>query len=100
MIGKTLESFTKLYNSLSETKIFLDTLIIELVGGGKYSWLERLVVQDNEISFISNAGFDLKGKVDELLGKLERADTNRLHFHTISLRACIGACEKGCRNGD
>lgn len=78
MVAKSLEALTKLYHSLSETQIFVDTMIIELVGGGKYSWLDRIVVKDSDISFISNASFDLKGKVDELLGMLENADMQRV----------------------
>lgn len=78
IVEKSLDALLKLYHSLSETHLFVDTMIIELVGGGKFSWIDRIVVKDDDISFISNSSFDLKGKVDELLAMLEQADTHRV----------------------
>jgi hypothetical protein len=78
-IMNCLEGFTKVYLSLSPTPIFIDTLLMELVGGGKYNWIERIAPHpEGRASFICNAPFDLKGKADELLTMLEQADPHRV----------------------
>lgn len=77
-ILKCLDAFTRIFHSLSPTSIFIDSLLIELVGGGKYNWMERMAVNSQGgISFICNSSFDIKGKADELLAMMEKADTHR-----------------------
>ncbi len=74
-----LEGFTKLFHALSPTPIFIDTLLMELVGGGKFNWMERVTPHpDGSVSFISNGNFDLKGKTSELLVMLEDSDPRRV----------------------
>lgn len=78
VVLKCMEAFFKLYHSLAPAKVFLDTLIIELLGGAKFSWLSRVEAKETGVSFICNSSFDLKGKVDELLLMLENADPQRI----------------------
>lgn len=79
MILKCLEGFVRIYHSLSPTAIFIDILLMELVGGGKFNWIERMsTANEGDISFICNSSFDLKGKADELLNMLEAADNQRV----------------------
>jgi hypothetical protein len=76
-VRKCLDAALTLYYALTPTKLYLETLVLELVGAGKCWWLERMSVHDGAYELVGNADFDLPGKVYELLDLLAKADPRR-----------------------
>jgi hypothetical protein len=76
-VRQCLESVFLLNQSLAPTKVFTEAMLLELVGGGKYNWLGRMVVEGDQFVLLGNDDFDLVGKVEELMGLLQAADLRR-----------------------
>jgi hypothetical protein len=72
-----LEALFLLYQSLLPTKVLVEPMILEIIGGGKCHWLERMELRDGVWQFVGNADFDIEGKIGELLDLLRRADRRR-----------------------
>lgn len=78
MLLRCMDAYFKLYHSLAPVQLFGETLLMELLGGAKFSWIKQIELRSDGVSFICNAPFDLKGKTDELLLMLEKADPHRV----------------------
>ena len=50
---------------------FLETAVAEWCGGGKYHWVERVEVMDDNFRFITRENADVEGDVHELLTLLD-----------------------------
>jgi hypothetical protein len=76
-VRQCLEAVFLLNQSLAPTKVFTEAMLLELVGGGKYNWMARMVVQEGSFVLLGNEDFDLVGKVEELMQLLRIADLRR-----------------------
>ncbi len=56
---------------------FLEVLVLELCGGGKYNWVERVEVANDEFVFVSLQDFEIETSTGELVSLLSTATLDR-----------------------
>jgi hypothetical protein len=76
-IHRCLDALFALYQSLVPTTIFIEAMILEIIGSGKSHWMQRMEIRDEQWQFVGNADFDLLGKINELLLLLDKSEHYR-----------------------
>jgi len=56
---------------------FLEVLVLELCGGGKYNWVQRVEVLNDEFVFVSLQDFEIETSTGELVSLLSTATLDR-----------------------
>ncbi len=82
MISRSREMGELIFRSVHPYSGFLELLINELCGGGKFDWIQKVAVTNGEFVFLSREKFELETSIKELLNLLidaGRQDPVRLH---------------------
>ncbi|MEO6759640.1 MAG: TIR domain-containing protein, partial [Saprospiraceae bacterium] len=70
MIGRAREMGELIFRSVHPYSGFLEVLINELCGGGKFDWIQQVAVAKDEFVFLSREKFELETSINELLNLL------------------------------
>ena len=81
LIGRAREMGELIFRSVHPYSGFLEVLVNELCGGGKFDWVEQVAVANDEFVFLSREKFELETSINELLHLLVAGgqDYERLH---------------------
>jgi len=66
-----------IYRSVFPYTGFLETLVVELCGGGKFDWIKSVEVSGDELVFLSRERFELETSINELLNLLVASGLHR-----------------------
>lgn len=66
-----------IYRSVFPYTGFLETLVVELCGGGKFDWIQSVEVSGDELVFLSRERFELETSINELLNLLVASGLHR-----------------------
>jgi len=72
-VERLREAAEMVFRSVAPYGSFLETLVLELCGGGKFHWIKQVEVRDDHFVFVSDATFEVETNIGELLGFLVRA---------------------------
>ncbi len=81
LIGRSREMGELIFRSVHPYSGFLEVLVNELCGGGKFDWIKQVAVAKGEFVFLSRERFELETSINELLNLLVAGgqDYQRLH---------------------
>ena len=82
LIGRAREMGELIFRSVHPYSGFLEVLVNELCGGGKFDWIKQVAVANGEFVFLSRENFELETSINELLNLLVAGGQNyeRLHL--------------------
>lgn len=66
-----------IFRSVHSYTGFLETLVLELCGGGKYAWIQRVEISHDEFVFVSSQHFEIETSAAELVNLLSTATQDR-----------------------
>ena len=81
LISRSREMGELIFRSIHPYSGFLELLVNELCGGGKFDWIQKVAVTNGEFVFLSREKFELETSINELLHLLVAGgqDYARLH---------------------
>lgn len=81
IISRAREMGELIFRSVHPYSGFLELLVNELCGGGKFDWIQKVAVTNGEFVFLSRERFELETSINELLNLLVAGgqDYARLH---------------------
>ncbi len=77
IVARCREAGEIIFRSVHPYTGFMETLVLELCGGGKYDWVERVEVMGNDFIFVSKSNFEIETNAAELINLLSTATRDR-----------------------
>jgi hypothetical protein len=72
-----IEAAQLVYRAVHPMRGAFRLLINELCGGGKFNWISRVVLVEDEFRFMTTERFDLESQISELIGLVEAVDAEQ-----------------------
>ena len=81
IISRAREMGELIFRSVHPYSGFLELLVNELCGGGKFDWIQKVAVTNGEFVFLSREKFELETSINELLNLLVAGGQNYERLH-------------------